>query len=145
MTLRLRVVRCRLQLRLLGVCCDWLLTAADTQLDAWAGRQLLLLAVEIAASGTAVEDPQQQQHWDWKQALEQQQQLASSFCSDIECKRQETGYEDHSCSGSSSSSRDDSIERLGREREASLTTVRWSLHVRLLWRRFCYILRLLFC
>ncbi|CDJ47254.1 hypothetical protein, conserved [Eimeria brunetti] len=118
-----------LQLRLLGVCCDWLLTAADTQLDAWAGRQLLLLAVEIAAPGTATEDPQQQQQWDWKQALEQQQQLGSSVCCDLEFKRQDTCYQSQNNRGNSSSnSSDNSMEGLEREQEASLPTVRWSLH-----------------
>lgn len=115
-----------LQLRLLGVCCDWLLTAADTQLDAWAGRQLLLLAVEIAAPGTAAEDPQQHQQWDWKQALEQQQQLGSSICSDVESKRQEIGCHDQSSSNSITN--ENSIEGRKQDHETSLTTVRWSLH-----------------
>ncbi|CDI73975.1 hypothetical protein, conserved [Eimeria praecox] len=109
-----------LQLRLLGVCCDWLLTAADTQLDAWAGRQLLLLAVEIAAPGTAAEDPQQHQQWDWKHALEQQQQLDSSICSDVESKRQEIGCHDQS--SSSSITNENSIEGRKQDHETSLTT-----------------------
>ncbi|OEH75746.1 hypothetical protein cyc_05785 [Cyclospora cayetanensis] len=117
-----------LQLRLLGVCCDWLLTAADAQLDAWAGRQLLLLAVEIAAPGTAEEDPQQQQQWNWLEALQEQRRMGNSPLDPL-CKRPEADEREQEALPYSSScnSRTSPADTGGPTGPSSLA-VRWSLH-----------------
>ncbi|KFG40206.1 hypothetical protein TGP89_259720 [Toxoplasma gondii p89] len=47
-------------LRILGEISEWLLDAADEQLDVWTGRMLLLLSMQIAASGLKSADPQMQ-------------------------------------------------------------------------------------
>lgn len=127
-----------LQLRLLGICCDWLLTAADKQLDAWAGRKMLLLAVEIAAGGSPADDPQQLQQWDWQQALREQQHQQnsrssiSSSGSDTDIKR--VTEENEQQQSTSSSTTSIIGRRLTEEttaegtREAPSQPVRWSLH-----------------
>lgn len=108
------------------------MTAADTQLDAWSGRQLLLLAVEIAAPGSAADDPQQHQHWDWHEALILQQQLnredypnATSESLELGKQSAQPSVGTSGSSGSISNSNDASKE----DREPP--TVRWSLHVSL--------------
>ncbi|KAL8272704.1 hypothetical protein Esti_003408 [Eimeria stiedai] len=116
-----------LQLRLLGVCCDWLLTAADAQLDAWAGRKLLLLAVEIAAPGAAADDPQQQQQWDWHQALQQQQEDQGS--SSIEPEEIAVNHPEEEQQQRSSSSSKASVKAIKAESTGEPSVpVRWSLH-----------------
>ncbi|CDJ42971.1 hypothetical protein, conserved [Eimeria tenella] len=118
-----------LQLRLLGASCEWLLTAADTQLDAWSGRQLLLLAVEIAAPGSAADDPQQHQHWDWHEALILQQQLNSEDYPNATSESLELGKQCAQPSiGTSGNSGSIGNQNDACKEDREPPTVRWSLH-----------------
>ncbi|PHJ20345.1 hypothetical protein CSUI_005821 [Cystoisospora suis] len=63
-----------LSLRLLGEISEWLLDYADEQLDVWTGRLLLLLSMQIAASGAKSADPQMQT-FSWEVYRSQQKEI----------------------------------------------------------------------
>lgn len=96
-----------LSLRLLGEISEWLLDYADEQLDVWTGRLLLLLSMQIAASGAKSADPQMQT-FTWEVYRSQQKEIQEKN------KNHEEGEEEASQSAA------------GRGSEE---VVRWSLHV----------------
>ncbi|PFH37967.1 hypothetical protein BESB_003080 [Besnoitia besnoiti] len=93
-------------LRILGQISEWLLDYADEQLDVWTGRMLLLLSMQIAASGLKSADPQMQT-FAWPE-----------FARAVEEERKKRGK----AQGDAQRVADEGAGSADRE------TVRWSLH-----------------
>lgn len=95
-----------LSLRVLGEISEWLLDYADEQLDVWTGRLLLLLSMQIAASGAKSADPQLQS-FSWEVFRSRQKDVEEKNNSE-ETEKKEAPHP-----------------------SADEETVRWSLHVSL--------------
>lgn len=91
-----------------------------------------MLAVEIAAPGSAADDPQQHQHWDWHEALILQQQLNSEDYPNATSESLELGKQCAQPSiGTSGNSGSIGNQNDACKEDREPPTVRWSLHVSL--------------